>query len=99
MSPNKAVAGSSLILFAEENRAHQELLQREVQNLVLQIEAVSDNTDPLVDILVLVGQAKLALPLIKTIGDTNKVTIADSILPAYNCKEGGEEIFCPLKGP
>lgn len=69
-SPGKAVAGSSASLPALDNRAHQELLRRVAQNLGLQVEEVSEEMDPMVDILTPEGPSSMVLPLIKTLWHT-----------------------------
>lgn len=60
------------MLPAMNNRAHQELFRRVTQNLGMQAEEVSEETDPMVDILVPEGPSRVALPLIKTIHNTTK---------------------------
>lgn len=71
-SPGLAVTGSSPAPVTEDSRAHQ-LLRKVVQNLGLQIKEVSDNADPMVDMLASAGPSRVVLPLIKTICVTTKL--------------------------
>lgn len=71
-SPDEAVTGSSLTAVTEDSRTHQEHLRRVVQNLGLQVEEISDNINPMVDILARAGPSRVALPLIKIIQDRTK---------------------------
>lgn len=64
--------GSASVLVADDSKAQQEPLRRVAQSLGLQIEVVSDTSDPMVDILGPAELSRVALSLIKTIEDTMK---------------------------
>ncbi|XP_074983255.1 uncharacterized protein LOC142071637 [Caretta caretta] len=97
-SPDEAVAGSSASLLVLDNRTRQELLRRVAQNLGLQAEELSEETDPMVDILMPEGPSRVALPFIKTIHNTTKTLwrTPASILPMVKGME--RKYFVPSKG-
>nr|XP_014429700.1 uncharacterized protein LOC106732104 [Pelodiscus sinensis] len=66
-SPDEALADPAQSLPSMDARMHQDLLRRMAANLVVPVELVIEDTDPVVDILTEDAPTRLALPLNKTV--------------------------------
>lgn len=96
-SPDEALTGSSPTPVMKDSRAYQELLHRVAQNMGLQVEEVSEGMDPTTDVLALMGLARVALPLIKTIQSTGKALWQTPTSLPPTAKKVAGKYFVPSK--
>lgn len=76
----------------------QHLLHQVTQGLGIKAEEVTEDSDPMMNILALSGPSRIALLLIKTIVDTSKTLwqTPASLPPTAKCNE--QRYFVPSKG-